>query len=188
MIGLRDLEAGDGERLFAWRNSPAVRPYMYTDRPIEPDEHARWFAAAPSDPRRRYWIITLDEAPVGLVNLAEIDLQHRRCAWAYYLAEPATRGRGVGAAVEFAMLDHVFGPLGLNKLWCEVLEENRAVWRLHESFGFTIEARLREHIRRQERYVDVLGMGLLAADWARVRPTPLERLSSKGLTPPAVPH
>lgn len=187
MIGLRDLRPGDADRLFAWRNSPAVAPYMYTDRPIAPDEHARWFASAPADPRRRYWIAELDGAPVGLVNLYDIERDHCRCAWAYYLAEPATRGRGVGAAIEFAVLDHVFGPMGLNKLWCEVLEENRSVWRLHESFGFTVEARLREHIRKGDRYLNVLGLGLLASDWARTRPTPLERLSSKGLIPPAVP-
>lgn len=187
MISLRHLQPDDADRLFVWRNSPAVAPYMYTDRPITPDEHARWFAAAPTDPRRRYWIIELDESPVGLVNLYDIDSDHRRCAWAYYLAEPATRGRGVGAAVELAMLDHVFGPLGLNKLWCEVLEQNTSVWRLHESFGFTVEAHLREHIRKDDRHLDVLGLGLLAADWERVRETPLARLSSKNLIPPDVP-
>ena len=44
---------------------------------------------------RRYWIIEVNDEPVGLINLADIDETHRRCAWAYYLASPSVRGLGV---------------------------------------------------------------------------------------------
>ena len=139
-VHLRPVEPGDSERLLDWRNREQVAAYMYTDHEISPDEHARWFAAATAAPDRRYWIIELDRQPVGLANLAGIDPARRRCEWAYYLAETSVRGRGVGAAVELVMIDHVFGTLGLHKLWCEVLIENEAVWKLHLSFGFVREA------------------------------------------------
>ena len=179
-VNLRPLAASDSGRVHAWRNSAEVAGFMYTDHLILPDEHARWLAGALSDPARRYWIIEDDGAPVGLANLAGIDLGRRRCEWAYYLGEASVRGRGVGAAVEYIVLEHVFGTLGLHKLWCEVLVENEAVWRLHESFGFTREALYRDHVWKGGRFQDVMGLGLLEGDWARVREGCAARLAAKG--------
>ena len=185
-VALRLLRAEDGDRVLAWRNSPEVAAYMYTDHAISAEEHARWLRVALTAPDRCFWIIEMDGAPVGLANLARIDPAAHRCEWAYYLAEPSTRGRGVGAAVEFAVLRHVFEALALNKLWCEVLLENEAVWRLHESFGFRREAHLREHVLKDGRFQDVVGLGLLAKDWAAARPGCAERLAAKGYDPTAL--
>lgn len=179
-VRLRGVEASDRDRLLAWRNMPEVAAWMYSDHVISPEEHARWFAAATADPARRYWIIEMDGAPVGLANLADISREHRKCAWAYYLADPAVRGKGVGSFVEFCVIDHVFGGLGLNKLNCEVLIENEAVWKLHESFGFQREALFRAHVWKAGQPRDVVGLGLLADDWARQRPVSAERLAAKG--------
>jgi UDP-4-amino-4,6-dideoxy-N-acetyl-beta-L-altrosamine N-acetyltransferase len=169
-VSLRRVVEADRDRLLAWRNSPEVAPYMYSDHLITPDEHALWFEAIEADPRRAYWIIELDRQPVGLVNLYDIDDVNNRCSWAYYLADPAARGQGVGAQVEFAMLDHVFTARGMNKLWCEVLADNAAVLKLHLSFGFKAEAHFRDHVSKAGVARDVIGLGLLAADWRKIRP------------------
>jgi UDP-4-amino-4,6-dideoxy-N-acetyl-beta-L-altrosamine N-acetyltransferase len=174
------MAEGDSGRLLAWRNSPDVSAHMYTDHFISPPEHDRWFAGALAATDRAYWIIEDDGAPVGMVNLAGIDPVRRRCEWAYYLGEASVRGRGVGAAVEFLMLEHVFAGLGLHKLWCEVLIENEAVWKLHLSFGFVREALYRDHVWKDGRFQDVVGLGLLAEDWARVREACADRLRLKG--------
>jgi UDP-4-amino-4,6-dideoxy-N-acetyl-beta-L-altrosamine N-acetyltransferase len=179
-VTLRPVVAADSGRLFAWRNSPAVSAYMYTDHLISPEEHERWFARAMAAADRAYWIIEDDGAPVGLANLAGIDLSRRRCDWAFYLGEASTRGRGVGAAVEFIVLDHVFDDLGLHKLWCEVLLENKGVWRMHESYGFIREALFRDHVWKAGRFHDVVGLGLLADDWAAAREHCAARLAKAG--------
>jgi UDP-4-amino-4,6-dideoxy-N-acetyl-beta-L-altrosamine N-acetyltransferase len=183
-VDLRDVEAGDKDRILAWRNSADVRPYMYTDHLISPDEHQRWFAGIRDDETRRYWIIELGGKPVGLANLYDVDRRNQRCAWAYYLADPAVRGLGLGSFVEYWVLDYVFEALKFAKLWCEVLVSNEPVWRLHETFGFTVEARFRGHILRGEERQDVLGLGILAADWRARRPAMAERLRTKGYEPP----
>lgn len=179
-VVLRPLAAGDRDRLLAWRNQPEVARWMYSDHAIRPEEHASWFAAALADARRRYWVIEADARPVGLANLYDIALEHRRCAWAYYLADPSTRGQGIGAYVEFWVIEHVFAELGLNKLWCEVLVDNEPVWKLHEGFGFTREALFRAHVVKAGAPADVVGLGILAADWALRRGASLERLRARG--------
>lgn len=183
-VTLRDLTPADSARILAWRNSEAVRAFMYTDHLISQAEHDRWFAGLAGDERRRYWIIEMDGKPVGLANLADIDRRHGRCAWAYYLADPAVRGLGLGSFVEFWVIEQVFGPMGLSKLWCEVLASNEAVWRLHEKHGFVQEARFRRHVIKDGQPVDVLGLGLLAEDWAERRAGMAERLAAKGFAVP----
>ena len=70
-----------------------------------------------------------------------------------------------------------------NKLWCEVLVENTAVIALHESFGFRREALFRAHVRKAGAWRDVVGLGLLAQDWAHVAPACADRLRAKGFDP-----
>ncbi len=185
-VHLRRLLSQDSRRVLAWRNSPEVAAHMYSDHAIGEAEHALWCEAALTRPDRCFWIIELDGAPVGLANLARIDPEQSRCEWAFYLADPAVRGRGVGAAVEYLVLGHVFESRGLNKLWCEVLAENTAVVRLHERFGFTREALFRDHVRKGGVFQDVVGLGLLRREWPRAKATaelqlgrisPLEPLS-----------
>lgn len=180
-VALRPLTAADGDRVLAWRNSEAVAPYMYSDHAIGPAEHAAWLSRALEGGDRRFWIIELDGIGVGLANLARIDAANSRCDWAYYLADPATRGRGVGACVEYLVLSFVFERLALNKLCCEVLVENESVWKTHEGFGFTREAYLRAHVRKGGVYRDVIGLGMLAADWLAAKITARERLAARGV-------
>jgi UDP-4-amino-4,6-dideoxy-N-acetyl-beta-L-altrosamine N-acetyltransferase len=179
-VELRSLRPEDKDRLLAWRNSPEVAAYMYTDHQITPDEHERWFASIEDDERRAYWIIEMDGLPVGLANLYDIDRGNGRCAWAYYLADPSVRGRGIGGYVEYLMLEKVFGEFGLTKLWCEVLASNTGVIRLHQKFGFKEEARFRRHVVKAGEPQDVVGMGLLAEEWADVRPRARRTLEAAG--------
>lgn len=179
-IILRDLTPDDRPRILTWRNSPEVAAFMYSDHAISRAEHDRWFDGLAGDPRRRYWIIEVNGEPVGLANLADIDRTNRRCAWAYYLASPSVRGLGVGSFVEFQVIEHVFGTLGLDKLWCEVLASNEAVWKLHMLHGFEREALFRRHVLKNGEPVDVIGLGLLAEDWAARRGDMADRLRARG--------
>jgi len=185
VVVLRPLDDADRDRLLAWRNEPEIARWMYSDHRIGREEHARWFAAALADRRRRYWIIEADGRPVGLANLYDQAPEHGRTSWAYYLADPSTRGQGIGAFVEYWVIEHVFGELALNKLWCEVLIGNEAVWRLHEGFGFKREALFREHVRKDGAPADVVGLGLLKADWAAAREASRARLAARGFDLPA---
>jgi UDP-4-amino-4,6-dideoxy-N-acetyl-beta-L-altrosamine N-acetyltransferase len=181
-VQLRALDPRDKDRLLVWRNSPDVAAYMYTDHKITPAEHAHWFAGIAGDERRAFWIIEMDGAPVGLANLYDIDRRNSRCAWAYYLAEPQVRGKGLGGYVEYQMIEKVFGEFALGKLWCEVLASNAGVIRLHQKFGFKEEARFRRHVLKNGALEDVVGMGLLAEEWAEGRHRLRKTLEAAGFS------
>lgn len=181
MMQLREVLEHDREMLLRWRNLPEVSRYMYSDHAITPEEHDRWFANMREDSSRRYWIIMLDDEPVGLANLIDISEEARRCSWAFYLSSGSTRGRGVGSWVEYQVLRIVFEELALNKLCAEVLASNAAVISMHEGFGFRREALYREHLWRDGLPVDVVGLAMLRADWELCRPAVEARLRQKNL-------
>lgn len=181
MIGLRPVRPEDKEMIRTWRNLPEVARYMYTDHHITTEEHEKWFRGLSRDPSRRYWIITLDGEDVGLVNLYNITPEFKRAHWAFYLASPSVRGKGVGSFVEYSVMKHVFEEMGFNKLCCEVLGFNEAVVRMHESFGFVQEGHFREHVMKGADPMDVVAMAILRGEWQAKRPEIEERLATKGL-------
>lgn len=179
-VVLRLVEEGDRDRLLAWRNSPQVAAFMYSDHLIGREEHDRWFDGLVDHSRRRDWIVLLDGAPVGLTSLVDIDRGQGRAAIARYLAEESARGLGVGGFTEFKVADHAFQVLGLRKLWSEVLAANTAALASHLSSGFQREALFRAHVVKRGQPTDVIGLGLLAEDWRKHRPRLRARLISKG--------
>jgi UDP-4-amino-4,6-dideoxy-N-acetyl-beta-L-altrosamine N-acetyltransferase len=168
-ITLRPMALGDVIRVREWRNLPEIRHYMYTDHTISEQEHAKWFGMALNDRTRRYWIIELDGAPVGLANLYDIRPDHKRAYWAFYLASPEVRGRGVGSFSERFVIRYAFEELGLEKLCCEVLATNASVVRMHQRYGFVVDGTLRQHVIKEGTRVDVIALSLLRADWASGR-------------------
>lgn len=164
-VTLREMRLDDILRVREWRNLPDVARYMYTDHVISEGEHARWFGDALERDDRRYWIIELDGAPVGLANVVEISRRHRRASWAFYLADPHVRGRGVGSFTERFVLNYAFGHLKLNKLCCEVLASNEAVVAMHRKFGFRVDGVLRNHIWKADHFEDVISMSITASEY-----------------------
>lgn len=181
MNALRELRDEDRDMIRRWRNLPEVAQYMYTDHAIGPEEHARWFEQVRRDPTCKYWIMVSDGQDVGVVNLSSIDLQNRRCYWAFYIGEPGLRGKGVGAYTEYRVISYVFDELGLNKLCAEVLGFNEPVLKLHAKFGFRQEGILREHVVKGGRPLDVVSIGLLKSEWDTIRPDVQARLTKAGV-------
>jgi UDP-4-amino-4,6-dideoxy-N-acetyl-beta-L-altrosamine N-acetyltransferase len=169
VVALRELQLADATRILEWRNLPEVATYMYTDHWISEAEHARWFAGAMTDDTKQYWIIELDRTPVGLANLYDISTLHKRCYWAFYLADDRVRGKGVGSFTERFVMRHVFETMRLEKLCCEVLATNEAVVKMHQRYGFAIDGVLRQHVIKAGKRIDVVTMSLLRETWASGR-------------------
>lgn len=181
VMRLRDLCPEDKQQLLTWRNMPEVARYMFTDRIITQKEHDRWFSGIANDSTRCYWVITYDSEDVGLINLYNIDTANRRCYWAFYLASPGMRGKGIGSLAWYWTLQKVFEERLLNRLCSEVLAFNTAVTRMHERFGFQREGYLRQHVWKGSDPIDVVTFALLREEWNAKRPDIEEWLRQKRL-------
>ena len=169
MISLHILQESDLEMVRKWRNSPSVSQYMYTDDLIDSAQQSRWFTRIKDDNTCIYKIIRNHDVPVGLISVTNIDRRSNKCFWTFYIGEEEYLGSGIGAKVEYLVLEYVFIELGINKLACEILEANTKVISLHQRFGFKQEAFYYQHVFKGEMYHNVIGMALLKSDWMNKR-------------------
>jgi UDP-4-amino-4,6-dideoxy-N-acetyl-beta-L-altrosamine N-acetyltransferase len=156
---LRPLESGDLERVLVWRNHPDVRKNMYTTHEISREEHLAWWAKVEHDKTKQYFVAVDGDEPLGVVNFVDISVRNKTATWAFYSG--VLDRRGLGSQMESLALDHAFGPLGLEKLSCEVLAFNAPVIRLHKKFGFRVEGVFRRH----HDTADIYRLAIFKADW-----------------------
>lgn len=149
------------------RNQPSVRRSMFTDHEITPEEHRSWLERTRNDPNQGFFVVLLDDQVSGAVSISALDRLHKKADWAFYLDENQ-RG-GLGAAIEYALINHAFDQLELEKLNCEVLETNPAVVRMHGKFGFEKEGFRRSNIIKEGERIGVHFLGLTRADWSSRR-------------------
>ena len=164
-ISLSILQEGDIELVRKWRNSKDVAPYMYSEEEITKEQQKLWFNKIKNDTTSIYWIIEYNGLKLGLASLNGISESLSSCSWAFYLGDLSVRKAGIGAKVEFNVLEYVFNTLKLNKLRCEVLITNPNVIKMHEKFGFRREAYLREHCVKNKEKIDAVGLGILKSEW-----------------------
>ena len=117
-INFRSVEPSDRENLLKWRNSDAVRHYMYNDTIILEKDHNLWFNRMLNDQSNEYWVVEFCEEPVGVVCLNKIDYKNKSCEWAFYIFNENMKGKGIGSAIEKYIISYVFETLKLEKLNC----------------------------------------------------------------------
>lgn len=168
---LRRVSRADLEMVMQWRMLPEITQNMYTDPHLTLDDQVKWFERIQASDHDMVWIIELTEPalPVGLLSLSEIDRVHQRSAWAYYVANPEARGKGLAKLLECNIYDYVFTKMGLRRLWCEVFSFNERVISLHEHFGSKVEGVLRQHIYKNGISYDVARMAILRDEWLAKR-------------------
>jgi UDP-4-amino-4,6-dideoxy-N-acetyl-beta-L-altrosamine N-acetyltransferase len=168
-VSLRLLEVDDIELVRNWRNSTDVAPYMYNEEYISEEQQIKWFEKISNENSSLYWIIEYEGKKLGLASLTGIDDTLSSCYWAFYLGDLSVRGGGIGAKIEFSILEYVFEELKLNKLRCEVFVSNDKVIKMHEKFGFRREAFYREHCIKKNQKLDVVGLAILQSEWNIIR-------------------
>ena len=168
-IELIPIEEKHLELVRNWRNSEEVSSFMYTSDFITPEDQKNWYRKISACPTSRYWIIKYDGKLLGVVSITEISHVFDSCFWAFYLGDTSVRGAGIGAKVEYKILNYVFDELNLNKLRCEVLTFNEKVIAMHEKFGFRREAYYRQHVKKDGVYYDVVGLAMLKKEWEQLK-------------------
>lgn len=165
---IRLIEPNDKDRILQWRNSERVRCNMYSDHVISEDEHAAWYSRAIADTSASYFIFLHENRPIGFISFTNINHQHGRCSWAFYLGETDVP-RGSGSAMEFFALDYAFLTLKIRKLCCEVFSFNAGVIRLHEKFGFSHEGKFIAQYAKSGKYEDIVCLAKFGATWPEER-------------------
>ena len=149
------------------RNEPSIRNSMYTDHDISLDEHLNWVEKLKNDKTQIVFIILINDIASGVLSISALDLAHKKSDWAFYLTDKV-RG-GLGAALEFSLLNFAFDDLLLEKLNCEVLETNDVIVKLHKKFGFIEEGFKNSNIEKNGTRIGVYFLGITKDEWVSKR-------------------
>jgi len=199
-LRLPHAECGDHERIVAWRNTAEMRQCFFGDQDITLESHLAWYGRVAADAGQIYYAVDAlldpetgeplrDPILVGVVGLSSIDQPHQSAEFGrFMIGHPRFKGAGYGREAAYLACDHAFTTLGLNRVWAEVIAGNGRALGLYQSIGFEQEGVLREHLLKGGRHVDVVRIGMLAADFRSIdaglrRSLRLEARAGAGVTP-----
>lgn len=169
VLKLTRLREEDLETVMHWRMQPDVSRYMFTEPKLTIEIQKNWFQRIENDLSSKYWVIEFEGSKIGLLNLIDIDLINGRCLCGHYIADISMRGKGLGRLIEYNIYDYVLITMGMNKLCWKVLAFNDMAIALHQKCGSEIEGVLRHHIKKNDKYYDVVVMGILRERWLELR-------------------
>jgi len=175
-ISLKDIQEEDIEQIRTWRNMPEISEYMYTNEIITAEQQKLWYENLKISKSQKAWIIEYNGKKLGVASLYDIKEKFKTTYWAFYLGDSSVRGAGIGAKVEYNMCRYVFEEMKFNKLLCEVFVWNQQVISMHEKFGFRRESYFREHIIKDKKTYDVIGLALLKNEWNTIKDTMYAKL------------
>jgi UDP-4-amino-4,6-dideoxy-N-acetyl-beta-L-altrosamine N-acetyltransferase len=148
-----------------WRNSDEIRRYMYTNHHITKTEHEKWIENLKTKNIARAWIIKYDGKPVGLVYLSNIDYKNKTTDWGFYIADESSKGKGVGSAALYKLMEYVFDEMNFDKMHTKVLENNPIAIKLYEKFGFKKDDASGLQLERDEKKIAVFKMSICKDEW-----------------------
>lgn len=123
----------DKKEILSWRNSDEVSSMMLSDKKISLNTHLSFIEKLENTNDKLYWRIKLNKKKIGVIYL--FNITKFNASWGYYL-NPTLIGGGYGILLEYLVLIISFEYLKLSELFCETLNANKSVLKIHQYFGY----------------------------------------------------
>jgi RimJ/RimL family protein N-acetyltransferase len=111
------------------------------------------------------FIIEKDKELIGQVAYLNIDMKKKKLEGGAFVIRPEIKGLGIGAFVEYNMIDFAFDVISVERIYAKVLRTNIETFNLHKNFGFKEEGRSVAPGGKSEAF----HLGLLRRDWDKGR-------------------
>lgn len=106
-----------------------------------------------------------DKKTIGEIELCEINTSSGEALISIAIGEKSHWGRGYGAEALTLMMDFAFIELHLHHISMTVFGYNTQAIHLYQKTGFVYEGCERQYLWRDERYWDLIYMGILRNEW-----------------------
>jgi ribosomal-protein-alanine N-acetyltransferase len=161
---LRELTRADTSALFPSFSDPDVMRWWSCGPFASEAELAEWLVPDSGWEEGRSWVVAENEAGPAIARLAALD-RGDGISELGYLVIREWQGRGVARESLAALITHLFRVEERRRIYADADPDNAASNRLLESFGFTLEGRLRQHWTTHIGRRDSLIWGILADEW-----------------------
>lgn len=181
---LRPYQKSDGPQIASHLRSREVTRYTYMPHPYAISDYDAFFRRmnTPAARQRHLVFALIDNVTgnvIGGLGCHAFDQKNQSVEIGYWLAKKYW-GKGLMAGAVVAAVDYLFRVRKLRRVHARVWHPNTKSARVLEKAGFTLEGRLRQDIKRNGRWMDVLVFGVLREEWA-VNQKKTRRRMSTGL-------
>lgn len=166
MFTFRKMTEADLPQVLQWRTSPEVTRFMLSDIPNSLDKQQDWFKKIETAPAVRYWIIETTK-PVGVINIADIDLVNKSCSWGFYLGDHSARN--LGGLVPPYLYNYLFKHTPIETIYAEVLDFNTQVIKLHRLHGYKGLTKQKTKVEKDGKVLALCHFALAKSDWQTKR-------------------
>ncbi|MEJ2542560.1 MAG: GNAT family N-acetyltransferase [Calditrichaceae bacterium] len=105
---------------------------------------------------------------VGIIGAENIDHIFKKLEMKKMIGEEQFRGKGIAKSATFLFLYYIFNIMNFNKVYIHSLDTNIGNININSKFGFGLEGILYGEVFINEKYRDVLRMGLLKSTWSNI--------------------
>lgn len=168
---LRQLKESDAEGMLEWMQDPQI---------------VQWFRFSPECKERaavlefirdsqsmvldgtsiHYAIAGQNDDYLGTISLKNINLTDRNAEYAISLRAGA-QGKGIGLSATGLLLKKAFYEFGMERVYLNVLEDNKKAIRLYENAGFVYEGAFRKGIFLRGNYRTLKWYSMLREEYLK---------------------
>ena len=152
------------EKVRQWRNRDNIRKFMLTQHTISKEEHSQWIEDLMTRDDWKFWVVFFEGAPIGSVYLQNMNHKDLTSEWGFYIGEDVYKGRGLGKAIFFKLLNIFFDDMKFATLFTRILSDNTVALALYKKFKF-------REIKRSsfEDKREAVLLGFSKEDWMNYR-------------------
>lgn len=149
-----------------WFEDQEVCRYNSHGKLFKTRAHFRDYVRGLDDGASLVWAICHSvDGHIGNVSLQKISALNRTAEFAIILGDRRHWGNGVGLLAARQILEHGFGKLNLERVYCGTAAGNQAMTKLAHAMGMTLEGTRRSHLFLEGRRTDVLEYGVLLSEF-----------------------
>ena len=171
MISLRELQEKDAPLMLEWMHDLNIqRGFQKKFTTATLDQVNEFISNAvinemPSQGESlHYAIVDEQDEYLGTISLKDIDWKNQSAEYAIATRKSA-QGRGIAFAATGLLLKKAFRELNLHRVYLNVLADNAAAIRLYERSGFVFEGEFRDHLKREDHFVNWRWYGILQSEF-----------------------
>ena len=162
---IRALERTDLADVHKITNEQRTMAFWFEEPYESLDELTTLYDKHIHDVSERRFVIEVDDAFAGIVELVDIDFIHRHCEIQIAIID-GFQGKGLASASFAQTLDYAFKILNMYKVYLYVDVENYPAVHIYEKLGFKTEGQLIEHFFANGNYHNSYVMGIFQRDWS----------------------
>jgi RimJ/RimL family protein N-acetyltransferase len=154
-VSLRPIDSGDTLDMVRWRNSSHVKPMLFSQEDLTPEQHEQWLQKKVRTGECAQFIIVENEnnVPIGTTFLKNIDRTRNTAEFGIFIGELPYLGKKLGAEATRLVVEYGFAHEDFAEIYLYVLENNTAAIAIYKKIGFVLsEVNPRGYIRNGTAY------------------------------------